>query len=359
MELQYKPDFGRAKDVWTHFWEGEIIHRPPVLGSVTKQGSTAIDPSQDRYLNAVAGNTGRQLETINRWLENSLFLGEQIPSFSPDHGPDQMAACLGSKLVFNPDSKNHTNWAKPVVDNWQDFLPLELKESNQTWQSLLRYSTELKEHSLNRYLVSCIDFHTHYDALAALRHNDKLCMDFYDCPDLIEEAAAQASSLFPKIYDTLYAAGNMGGDRGSIGAHPFWSAGKFGTIQCDFIALIGPEMFRRFVMPAIGAEAAFLDQCSFHLDGPAALTHLDDILSIPDIDVIQWVPGAGQPPDHEWVDLMKKCQKAGKAIWVRGADLDRIKVLHRELVPSKVIYSPTAETQEDFEQILKWLTINT
>jgi succinate dehydrogenase flavin-adding protein (antitoxin of CptAB toxin-antitoxin module) len=56
----------------------------------------------------------------------------------------------------------------------------------------------------------------------------------------------------------------------------------------------------------------FLDHCVYHYDGKGALGHLDDILAIPDIDVIQWVPGDGNPRSIEWMDLLHKIQAAGK-----------------------------------------------
>ena len=359
MTLQHKPDFNRVKNAWNHFWEGDILDRPPVIATVTKPGYLDGTLKAGGYYRAVSGMYDEQLDLFEQQLESTLFLGESIPYIAPDHGPDQIAACLGSRLQFNPESRDTTVWAEAIVEDWADFLPIELSEENETWRSLLEFSRLLSQRAEGKYLVGCIDFHTHFDALAALRHNDRLCMDFYDNPDLVEKAESQVSALFPRFFNELYKAGNMGGAEGCIGAHPFWSPGTFTTIQCDFIALIGPDIFRRFIMPAIEAEAAFLDHCSFHLDGPGALTHLDDILSIPDIDIIQWVPGAGQKPDHEWIDLISAIQAAGKAAWIRELDLDRIKELHPQLKPNKVAYSLNVDTEEEVNDVITWLSNNT
>ena len=359
MELTYKPDFERVKKVWNHFWEGEIIGRPPVLAATRKPGHSSVDVSAARYLNAIRGEWETQLALVDRWLESTAFLGEQIPTFAPDFGPDQVAACFGSKLVFNPNSDMRTNWADAVVDSWDSFLPITLDPENETWKGLLAYAQRIAAHAAGRYLVSGIDFHTHADALAALRHNDRFCMDFYDSPELIERAMTESTNIFPGMYRALVDAGNMGGDRGTIGSHPFWCDGKFATIQCDFIALIGPEIFRRFIMPAIEFEASFLDRCSFHLDGPSALIHLDDILSIPGIDIIQWVSGAGAKAMDQWVDLFHRCQKAGKSVWIYGVNVDRMKALHTELEPDKVVYSISVSDESEFEDAVDWLEHNT
>jgi hypothetical protein len=78
--------------------------------------------------------------------------------------------------------------------------------------------------------------------------------------------------------------------------------------------MVSPEISRKYIIPALEEEAAFLDHCVYHLDGPGTMPHLDDILAVKDIDVIQWVSGAGQPPMHTWLDVLTRCQKAGKGL---------------------------------------------
>ena len=152
----------------------------------------------------------------------------------------------------------------------------------------------------------------------------------------------------------------MGGERGSVGWAPFWSEGKFATIQCDILALLSPEISRRYVIPALEEEASFLDHCVYHLDGPGCLPHLDDILAIKDIDVIQWVPGAGKPPMHEWMDVLKKCQAAGKGLQLYDIhDLDTVKKLARELKPEGLLYFVDVPTRDEALRITDWLERNT
>ncbi|MGV9141925.1 MAG: hypothetical protein ACOC1X_03205, partial [Promethearchaeota archaeon] len=49
-------------------------------------------------------------------------------------------------------------------------------------------------------------------------------------------------------------------------------------------------------------------------DGPGQLVHLDDLLSEPSINGIQWVPGAGEEPaeSEKWMPVYQKIQDAGK-----------------------------------------------
>ena len=292
-------------------------------------------------------------------MENHIYPAEAIPGYSPDHGPDQFAACLGTTLHFSPDLPE-TNWIKPFVDDWQDVLPLRLDETNAVWQSLLKFTRLLAEHARGKYLVNVCDLHSNADALSAIRGPDRLCLDFYDCPELVERAMHDVRRVYQPIYNHLYAAAGYSHATGTSGWTPFWCEGKFATIQCDFICLVSPEISRRYILPALEEEAAFLDHCVYHFDGPGALPHLDDILSIKKIDVIQWVAGTGQPKMWmpEWRDVLKRCQKAGKGLQIHDLTIAEAKDVHRQLNPAGLVYCVKAKTIKEVEDFCQWLEKN-
>jgi len=358
MQLAYKQDFDRVTEVWKAYWEGEIITRPPVWATVTKPGAQPNDLGR-RYWHAVHGNFDFLIQQIDLWLEGTEFLGEAVPNVGPDLGPDQFAAFLGSDFEFSADSPE-TDWVRRTIDDWSTALPLRMDPDGKHWKGILALSRLLAGHSQGRYLLSVADLHSNMDALLALRGSERLCMDFYDAPDKIAAAISQVRALYQPAYEALYEAGDMGGERGSCGWAPFWSEGKFATIQCDFLALLSPELSRRFVIPALEEEASYLDHCVYHLDGPGCLPHLDDILSIKAIDAIQWVPGAGKPPMHEWMDVLKKCQAAGKGLQMSDInDLETVKKVARALRPEGLLYNLAVSTRDEALRIIDWLERNT
>ncbi len=357
MHMSTKPDIDRAIQMWDAYWAGEVLDRPLVVASVPKQGASKITVS-NRYHNALAGKHAEQLALIDNWLDSTRFMCEAIPCVGSDLGPDQFAAFLGADLEYSDDSPN-TNWVTPIIEDWQDFLPLRFDESNATWQKALQYSRFLARHGEGRFLVSVSDLHSNADALSALRSPERLCLDFYDHPEDIREAMLQVRKLYQSVYDALFEAGRMGGDRGSMGWAPFWCRGKFATIQCDFLALVGPDMARDYILPALEEEADFLDHCVYHLDGPGCLPHLDDLLSIKGIDVIQWVSGDGSAPMHEWLDLLRRCQAKGKGLQIYGVDTEIVKRLAGELRPEGVVYCVNADSEAAVDELASWLSRNT
>lgn len=368
MTLTFKPDFAEARRAWTAYWAGDCLKRPLVYASVPKPGreqdyqQAQQEYAATRYWNGVHRQFDKNLALIEQRFDASLWLAEAIPYASASIGPDQYAAFFGPDLKFSESSKI-TNWVEPIITDWTTARPLKIDESSNVWRTVLDYNRAMATHARGRYLVSICDLHSHADTLSALRGPQNLCLDFYDCPDRVEQALREIRQTYPFVYETLYQAGGMSRETGTIGTAPFWCEGKFATIQCDFICLVSPEIFRRHILPAIEEEAAYLDHCVFHLDGPGALVHLDDLLAIKDLDVIQWQAGAGQPPMHTWLDVLKKCQAAGKGLHIygpgNGLNLERLKVLHRELKPAGVLYCLDVKTEAEAREAIRWLEKNT
>jgi hypothetical protein len=354
MELQYKPDFERARTYWRAFWEGEIIDRPCVAVTAPLPGR----PRQSfPYMTGFRdGHTPEEAAAIfERAAAGTYFGGEAIPFMELSFGPDQMAGFLGAEIHMAEDRA--TSWAVPCVEDLAQ-APLDLKDDNPTWHAMLDFYRRAAVYADGKFLLGMLDLHSNLDLVGALRGMQRLCVDMVDRPDEVLDAITRARRLYAPIYDQLYAAGDMA-RRGSIGWTPFYCEGKFATIQCDYICLISPRQARKFAIPALEEESAFLDHCVYHYDGPAALVHLDSILAIPGIDVIQWVSGDGQPPMHTWVDVLKRVQAAGKGLQMYGVSVEDVKRLSRELRPEKVLYCVGAESVAEADGLLEWLKQNT
>ncbi|NLG37107.1 MAG: hypothetical protein GX549_03765 [Clostridiales bacterium] len=305
----------------------------------------------------MSGQYEANLEAFEEVVASTYYGGEAIPAMEVTLGPDQYAGFLGARILAHGDMS--TTWAEAVVDDWSIFEAQIDREPGGYFDSIRRYMTAAAKYAKGKFLIHMLDFHSNMDALSALRGPQNFCLDLYDCPDEVHRALRDVRNTYAEIFDMAYDAGDMA-NRGSIGWSPtYCGEGRFAVIQCDFICMISPEKAREFVIPAIEEEAAFLDHSVFHLDGKGALAHLDDILAIDNIDVIQWVPGEGQPRTLFWMDLLKRIQKAGKSIWVPDWTADEIRALHKELEPDKVVYSLQAPSQAQAENLLLYLSRNT
>jgi hypothetical protein len=195
------------------------------------------------------------------------------------------------------------------------------------------------------------------DALLAMRGGDRLSMDLIDVPETIDRAMADVRKLYEPIYDGIYQAANMA-ETGTLGWVHAYHPIRTNTIQCDYAALIGPKQFRKWVMPALEQEAAFLGHCVYHLDGPECLVHVPDLCSIKGLDCIQWTTGARNKEFIEWMDLLKDIQARGTSLWI-PCNVEQMKVFHRELKPNMLFYDMWAASEAEAEAALDWLATNT
>jgi hypothetical protein len=73
------------------------------------------------------------------------------------------------------------------------------------------------------------------------------------------------------------------------------------------------------------------------MDGPGQIRHLDDLLALPNLHTIQWVPGAGQPPAPAWIDLLQRIQRAGKGVQVL-VSVEDVMAMYTKLAPERTFY---------------------
>jgi len=352
--LEFKPDFEEAKRHWAAFWHQEIIDRPCIYITAPKDNARPVPGLP--YMAGSDGNFDEPAVLVVERAAQTYWGGDAVPSYNPSFGPDQFAAFIGAELKVSEHSAG-TSWAVPFVEDWESVLPLELDPGNEWWKRMQGFVSRLAEAADGKMLISHLDTHSNMDALSAIRNPERLCMDLIDCPELIDQAMCEVRAVFPQFYDTLYEAGNMG-RHGSMSWIPIYGEGKALAMQCDFACMVGPEMFRRFILPALEEEASYTDHSIYHYDGPDALVHLPDILAIKDLDAIQWVPGAGQKPFIEWMDLLKEIQKGGKAVWV-ACNTEELRIYHRELKPELTFYVCGAKSEAEVHETLDWLVKNT
>lgn len=352
VNLSYKPDFNEAKRYWDAFWNHELIDRPCTVIMAKKQ-KDVVEPLR---LQPWDWDFQRSFEVFDRHLKTYEFMGECIPGFRPGFGPDQIAAFLGAPISISPDSPD-TSWTEKIVQNWSDFFPLKLNPENKYWKRMQEFHKDASDYCKGKCLLYNIDLHSNIDALEALRGAQNLLFDLIDQPEIIEQVMIQVRKIYPIIYDKLNEYGNKK-ILGSNSAMHLYSRGKTDYIQADFMALLNSSLVRRFVLPAIEEEAAFLDNSAFHLDGPDALKHIDDILAIKDIDLIQWQPGVSNKPNWQWPEVIHKIQAAGKSA-VLYAKPEEIKTFHKSFKPELLVYDVVCDSPQEGQELLDWLKKNT
>jgi hypothetical protein len=350
--LAFKPNMEETARRWEAFYAGDLIDRPIVTVPAPKPGVDGGPGSN--YREHVFGDIDTFIGKALRTSEATYFGGEAIPAFCPTIGPDEVAVFCGAELEWDEASGN-TNWSKPFVEDWATALPLQLQDNHPLWRRMLEVYRRAEARMAGKMLLCPLDLHTNMDLLLSVRGGERLCLDLVDQPEMIDRAMLSARAVFPKVWRACAEAAKM--DLHGY-CHCAYSMEGAAMLQCDFSYLIGPEMFRRWVLPALEEEASIVKHVIYHWDGPGAIVHADDLIASKGLHTLSYVPGDGRGTHMDYLDLLQRVQKGGKAVQVWGPP-DLVKQLHRHLRPEKTIYCTGAASPDEAEALLEWFVKHT
>ena len=264
------------------------------------------------------------LDEVEQFRKNFQWFGGAFPKFWPNYGPGLIAAFLGSNLNIHKD----TVWFDPLPLKELNEIQPEYNPENIWWQRVQKLTSLAAKRWEDKVMVAVTDIGGNLDILSHLRGNKSLLLDLSDSPEEVIRLTEEITRLWIRYYDRLFNLTN-GKVFGSSNWSPLWAPGKSYMLQSDFSYMISPRMFKRFVMPDLTACCDFLEYPFYHLDGVGQLNHLPQLLEMPKLRGIQWIPGAGQPYAEEWLDVLKKIREAGKLCQIYVSREGMLKIISK------------------------------
>lgn len=346
--MLYKEDWDKAKERLSALWDNEIIDRCCISVPVPKDKIyyNAIDQAPpSNYADLVRFYTDPEwiLERSISKFENTYYGGEALPSIFPNFGTGGHAAYFNCKYEFAPD----TIWFFPIINDWNTDK-LQFNASNELLNIQKKVLGLLSKQGKGKFFVAMPDNCGSMDALAHLRGSDNLLLDMLEEPKAVKDAIKTVVNVLKSTGDEFFKITKENNDNGSChGWMQTWSGGRHMQLQCDLSVMISPQMYEEFVLPELEETANWLDHAIYHLDGREQIRHLDMILSVKKINMIQWTPVAGQPSTTEFIPVLQRIQKAGKGL-VLLPEVWEVEKLLSELSPKGlhlVVYGAKSETE--------------
>jgi 5-methyltetrahydrofolate--homocysteine methyltransferase len=291
-------------------------------------------------------------------IENTLaatdYFGDAIPTFSRGINTGYLGLFAGAVPRFDAG----TVWIEPCVASWPDAPRPRFDPELPIFRRILEVSDALRANARGRYRLA---FPDHLDAvttLSQMRGVEALMFDLVDDPEPAAAFRDDLVAVWKRSFDFWVARDRAAGLAGVTNWARAYSPTRGGVVQCDFSAMLSPDLFRGFVRPELAAEAAHLDGALFHLDGPGQIPHVETILAIPGMTAIQWTPGAGRARPAGWPDLMRRLQAAGKALQVY-CQMEDLDALFEMLRPEGVMFVflenlPADAAREALRRIERW-----
>jgi len=351
--LLYREDMDEVRERLTTWWNGGDIGRPAIQitaprGEPLEQIETMSEP-EGWTTNYSAANFDYRVNLSARGCVNTWYLGEAVPAVSPDLAPNCLALYLGCKGVDG----DGTVWCEPFIDD-PDEARFEYDPDNFYWRFSLRLGREQLRLGKGKFLLQFPDLIEGLDTLAAMRGNEQTLVDLIERPRWAHACLRRITDRYFHYYDVLY---DM--IRDEVGGSVFWAwaPGRMAKFQCDFSAMIGPDMFGEFMVPVLTEMCERVSYCMYHWDGPGALPHHDHLLSIPKLTMLQWTPGAGaEGTDHpHWWPIYHKTIEAGKKLYIGCGSAANLMAIKKEFGPKfkQFLIGMNAQNKEQAEEILK------
>ncbi len=317
------------QDAW---WSGQIVDRPVVCMAVAKRQPVVPQPAQKTYASLrdrwMDGERVAQ-EAVARAL-NTEWLGDALPSAFVNLGPEVFSAFFGQEMEYGES----TSWSIPILQDWKDVGRVRFSRDNFYYKKLTAMTQTLLEAGRGRFYTGLTDFHPGGDAIAASRNPENLAIDMIEHVEKVKSLLDYTTQVYLAVFDEFHDWLRREGQ--AISSWPgIVSTKKWYVPSNDFSCMISKEMFDDVFLPSIAAECRHYEASIYHLDGPAALRHLDSLLSIKQLNAIQWVYGAGHGRATDWLDVYKKCQAAGKGVQIH-IEPDELDAIMENLRPEGV-----------------------
>ena len=350
--LQYCPHVDEVRARLTTWWNGGDIGRPAIMLSAPRAEPWEVVPEMPQPKGWVTGySTSNYPYRVNcsaRACTKTQYFGEAVPAVAPDLAPNCLALYLGCHGVEMPG----TVWCEHCMESPEEAR-FDYREDNFYWQFCLRLGREQVRLGRGKFMVAFPDLIEGLDTLAAMRGTMPLLTDLIERPDWVQACLRQITDRYFRYYDVLYDL-----IRDEVGGSMFWcwAPGRMAKFQCDFSAMISPEMFGQYMVPVLREMTERVSYCMYHWDGPGAIPHHDHLLSLPRLKMIQWTPGAGNehPWERKWWPLFHKTFEHGKKIYIWVDSLDTLLTLKREFGPQfkGFLFSLGVKSAADAERVL-------
>ena len=261
-----------------------------------------------------------------RCIHSQAFAADAAPHLMGNYGSRGTPMILSFFLGASPKFDENTVWYDPIISDIKDFHPV-MDPANPWLEKSLRLFSEQTK-ALRCGVMPCIpgigDYMTN---LSGLRGVQELIYDMMDEPREIHRIREKMVPIFAQCFQSFYSR-YPSLENGSA-TWMAWAPGPTYPVQCDFSTMMNPAQFKEFVMPEVEYLHEQIKFMCWHLDGPDEIRHLDALLASPHIKAIQWLPGAGQPPesDPQWRPIIERILGAGKAVHLAAYNIEQARTL--------------------------------
>jgi len=360
MELRNKADWQQAEERMRAWWRGEIVDRAAIQVTAPRQDkehdsvwpprSLTPEDIPQEGLHDWFTDPGQVIPRLEAHVEATYWGGESFPVVFPVS--TNMVAITAAYLgcPYRLVAGTHSGWADPLIEDWDIRPRFEFNPDSAWWLISKGLLEAAAARASGHYYVSIPDLNGPGEILARLRGTERLALDLIENPEHVRPALAEVNMAWLRYWQAAVGVVHQWID-GYFHWIGIWSDRPSVDLQCDFSCLISTHMFEEFFLPAIEQQTRWVERTIYHLDGPGAIRHLDLLLSLPELDCIQWIPGVGAPPVSRWIRFLRRIQAKGKLLQL-FCEPGEVEILLSELEPEGLLLMTSCGSEEHAKDLL-------
>ncbi|MCL2831886.1 MAG: hypothetical protein FWD78_01835 [Treponema sp.] len=338
-------DFPAIQKNFEYFWNHEYFGRCALrlTAPIKPVSSLIINNYEDMIKEWCDGET--RLKRNRTLSENTYYLGEAFPLFFINLGAAGNAGYFKNiKYEFTKD----TLWFFPINNNDE----LIFSKDSFLYKSTIDLAKYFADNANGEFILGMPGCSSNIDALAHLRGTEQLLMNLIDNPEKVKEDLKAVQKSWFEIVNDVYriiSKNYYGGSATWLGTY---AKGFHSQLQSDISVMLSPDQFDDFVLEDLQLQSEILEYPCYHLDGQEQILHLDKLLSIKNLRLIQYTFCAGQPTPAEQIPVLKRIQKSGKLLLL-FLEPKYVKPILENLSAKNLFINTSCRNPDEADQIFK------
>ena len=336
------PDWGKLRKRYLAYWESRLLD-DMIIAHIQNPNPDRpdfedwmLEESQEKYLNP------EKLFKLLSWRRTAWnWHADLFKYILPSYGPNVFIGFCGAPPAFGRD----TVWHEPAIKDLDEADKIHFDEDNRYWKVHLETVEYFSEKCNGELHLGMSDLGGPADWISAVMGTESFLIQTIEHPERMRQFALRLAAECNGVYDILNPMITRNND-GVVNWMPVWSDIEMGTVQDDMAINFSPRMYVDVFMPAIREMAQHTERTVLHWhDGCAH--HLDNLLKIDAIDVVQYGHDPNSPPFRENTTDMQKIQAAGKNLFISCVEAADAEFFLEHLDPRGLLMIIDTENDEE------------
>lgn len=241
-----------------------------------------------------------------------------------------MEAIIGCHIFAGRDSF----YAKPFIDSLDNFDgEVDLSSDNKWLSKLLEMKTALLNYLDGSYpMGSSTHLRGPIDMVSAAIGQSRFCLELYDNPEKIKKLSSSYTETFINVAKMENEIASKSKFKGYVvNNYGVWTPYVCQYYQDDALAFISPQIYKDFFLKEYARIDSSFKSSLFHVH-PISLFIVDELLKLPNLDIIEINREPMGPSVGELLPTFKKIQENNKSLLINFTSVNfDLELLEREV----------------------------